>query len=225
MVQSLRRMLPASFLGEPAICYQGAVVVGADGGWLRHETIDAALAKEAIAAVEAAGYFPNVYVRDELYVSRVTEYSERYASFQGLQIHEVGPLDAWLDEPPTKVVIVGDPDVLDLFELEMEQLFDGRLEISKSLPYMLEFTALGITKASALEFLGRHMGFTREQTIAFGDGENDVELVEWAGFGIAVENAHGRVKAVADWVCPPAADEGVASVLEALLDSRLQESA
>ena len=47
----------------------------------------------------------------------------------------------------------------------------------------------------------------------------DVELVAWAGYGIAVENAHPRVKAVASWVCPPAADEGVAAVLEALLDS------
>ena len=46
-----------------------------------------------------------------------------------------------------------------------------------------------------------------------------MELIEWAGYGIAVENAHPRVKAVADWVCPPAADEGVAQVLETYLDS------
>ena len=44
------------------------------------------------------------------------------------------------------------------------------------------------------------MGFTRAETVAFGDGENDVELVEWAGYGIAVDNAHDRVKAVADWI-------------------------
>jgi hydroxymethylpyrimidine pyrophosphatase-like HAD family hydrolase len=60
------------------------------------------------------------------------------------------------------------------------------------------------------------MGFSPAQTIAFGDGENDVELVEWAGYGVAVENAHARVKEVADWVCPPASEEGVARVLEAL---------
>jgi hydroxymethylpyrimidine pyrophosphatase-like HAD family hydrolase len=61
------------------------------------------------------------------------------------------------------------------------------------------------------------MGFTDEETIAFGDGENDVELVAWAGYGIAVANAHDRVKAVADWVCPSAQEEGVAQVLEAYL--------
>ena len=59
---------------------------------------------------------------------------------------------------------------------------------------------------------------SRGATVAFGDGENDVELVEWAGYGVAVANAHERVKAVADWVCPPAEEEGVAQVIEALLD-------
>jgi hydroxymethylpyrimidine pyrophosphatase-like HAD family hydrolase len=75
-----------------------------------------------------------------------------------------------------------------------------------------------VTKGAGLDFLAEHMGFTRAETIAFGDGENDVELVEWAGYGIAVENAHDRVKAVADWVAPSAQDEGVAQVIDALLD-------
>jgi hydroxymethylpyrimidine pyrophosphatase-like HAD family hydrolase len=92
--------------------------------------------------------------------------------------------------------------------------------VTKSLPKFLEFATLGVSKGSGLEFLSERYGFARERTIAFGDGENDVELVEWAGYGIAVENAHERVKAVADWICPPAAEEGVAQVLEALLDSR-----
>ena len=70
-----------------------------------------------------------------------------------------------------------------------------------------------------MEFLSERLGFTRDETISFGDGENDVELIEWAGYGIAVENAHPRVKALAGWVCPPAADEGVALVVDAYLDS------
>ena len=90
--------------------------------------------------------------------------------------------------------------------------------ISKSLPYFLEFAAPGVTKGSGLDFLAEHMGSRASETIAFGDGENDVELVEWAGYGIAVENAHDRVKAVADWIAPSAQDEGVAQVIDALLD-------
>ncbi len=71
-----------------------------------------------------------------------------------------------------------------------------------------------------MEFLAEQLGFSRERTVAFGDGENDLDLVKWGGFGVAVENADPRVKAIADWVCPPAADEGVAQVIEAVLDSR-----
>ena len=99
----------------------------------------------------------------------------------------------------------------------MKARFDGRLYISKSLPYFLEFASPDVTKGSGLAFLAEHLGFTREQTVAFGDGENDVELIEWAGYGVAVENAHERVKAVADLVCPAVGEEGVAQVLEAYL--------
>ena len=58
------------------------------------------------------------------------------------------------------------------------------------------------------------------QVMAMGDGENDVELLDWAGYAVAVENAHERVLAVADWVCPGPEDEGVAQVLEAWLAVR-----
>jgi len=221
MVQSLRRVLEPAGLRDPVICYQGAAVVAADGEWLLHVPIERELAREAIAAVEAEGYDPNVYVGDELYVSRVTAGSRAYAGFQQIPIHAVGDVKAWLPEGPTKVVCVGDPAALDELAGRMRALFAGRLWVTKSLPQFLEFAALGVSKGSGLEFLARRMGFARERTVAFGDGENDVELLEWAGYGVAVENAHERVRAAADWVCPPAAEEGVALVLEALLDSRL----
>ena len=220
MVQSVRRALEPAGLHDPVICYQGAVVVDGDGTWLRHEPIPFELAREALAFAAGEGYSPNVYVGDELYVSTVTPEARNYAEFQHLQIHPVGDLLGWLSEPPTKLVLVGDPEALDAVEARAKAAFEGRLYISKSLPYFLEFAADGVTKGAGLDFLAHRMGFTREETIAFGDGENDVELVEWAGYGIAVENAHERVKAVADWICPSAEDEGVAQVLESLDSNR-----
>jgi hydroxymethylpyrimidine pyrophosphatase-like HAD family hydrolase len=77
-----------------------------------------------------------------------------------------------------------------------------------------------VTKAAGLEFVAEHLGFSRERTVAFGDGENDIELVDWAGYGVAVANANEVVKERADYVCPSVDDEGVARVLEAYLDSR-----
>ena len=206
---------------DPLVCYQGAVVADPDTGeFLRHVPIPLELARETIAAVEAEGFPLNVYVDDELYVARETAESEAYARFQKLAVHPVGDLLAWLDKPPTKLVSVGDPLELDDLEVRMKERFDGRLYISKSLPHFLEFAHPDVTKGSGLEFLAGLLGFTREETVAFGDGENDVELLEWAGYAVAVANAHPKVLAVADYVCPSAEEEGVAQVIEAYLDSR-----
>ena len=219
MVQSIRRAMAPAGLADPVICYQGAVVVDADGTWLRHEPIPLDLARETVAALADEGWSPNVYVDDELYVAADTPEVHRYSSLNKIPFHVVGPLLDWLDAPPTKLVVVGDPGELDALRPRMEERFGDREHIAKSLPYFLEFAQAGVTKGAGLDFLAEHLGFTREQTIAFGDGENDIELVDWAGYGVAVGNAHDRVKALADFVCPPVTEEGVAQVLEAYLDS------
>lgn len=219
MFRSVKRYLDDLELDGLVVCYQGAVVADATGRFLRHLPIPIELAREAIAAV-AGRFHLNCYVGDELYVEEVSEEARAYADFQHLPIHPVGDLLAWLDEPPTKLVAVGEPSVLDELESELKGRFGGRLYISKSLPHFLELAAPEVTKASGFALVARELGVPLERVVAFGDGENDVELLESVGFAVAVENAHERVLAVADFVCPPAAEEGVAQVLEAALDSR-----
>jgi len=215
----VRRFLEPARLGEPVICYQGAVVADADGKWLRHEPIPLELAKEALAALKEEGYDPNVYIDDELYVSDLTQAARDYADFQHLKIHEVGDTLEWLSAPPTKLVAVGDPAALDGVETRMKSAFADRLYISKSLPYFLEFAHPDVSKGSGLAFAADRLGFRPEETVACGDGENDRELLDWAGFGVAVANAHEDVLARADLVVPSVQEEGVALLLEAYLDS------
>jgi Cof subfamily protein (haloacid dehalogenase superfamily) len=221
MFRSVLPYLERAGIDGPVICYQGAVVADPrTGEFLRHEPIPLELARTAIGAIVEEGFHVNCYVNDELYVAEVTPEAERYASFQSIPLHAVGDLASWLTEPPTKLVAIDEPEILDGLEARLKQRFAGRLYISKSLPYFLELASPEVTKGSGLAFLAQHLGFARERTVAFGDGENDVELLEWAGFGIAVANADPRVLAVADWVCPSAGEEGVAQVIEAVLDSR-----
>jgi len=221
MFQSVRRYAQLAGIDDPIVCYQGAVVADpVTGEFLRHVPIAVETAREAIAAVEAEGFPLNVYVDDELYVARETPESDAYASFQHLTVHPVGHLLDWLARPPTKLVVVGDPSQLDALEARLKARFDGRLFISKSLPYFLELASPDATKGTGLAFLADRLGFTAEQTIAFGDGENDVELLQWAGYAVAVANAHEKVLALADFVCPSVEEEGVAQVIEALLHSR-----
>jgi hypothetical protein len=221
MFQSVRRYALEAGIEDPIVCYQGAVVAEpVSGRWLRHVPIPLELARETIAALNAEGFGLNCYVDDELYVAEVTAEAERYAGFQGLELHPVGDLLAWLDRPPTKLVVIDDPEVLDELKERMRERFAGRLYIAKSLPYFLEFASPDVTKAAGLEFVAERLGFSRERTVAFGDGENDLELIDWAGYGVAVENADDRLKERADFVCPRVEEEGVAQVLEAYLDSR-----
>jgi len=105
MFVSVRPYVLQAGIDDPVVCYQGAVVAEPKTGrWLRHEPIPVALAKEAIAAIVAEGFHVNVYVDDELFVGKVTPEARAYADFQGLVIHEVGDLAAWLEKPATKVV-------------------------------------------------------------------------------------------------------------------------
>jgi len=215
MFQSARRYLSGP---EPVVCYQGALVADpVSGEFLLHVPIPVPLAREAVAAIQEAGHGLNCYVDDELYVAAVTPEAERYASFQHLELHVVGPLLDWLERPPTKLVVVGDPEALDRLGADLRARFDGRLFIAKSLPFFLELAHPDVSKGTGLQFVADRLGFTREETIAFGDGENDLELIDWAGYSVAVENAHPVVKARADLIAPSAEEEGVAQVLEAFL--------
>jgi len=219
MFRSVRPYVQQAGLDEPVICYQGAVVAEpASGLFLLHRPIELALAKETIAAVEEAGFGLNCYVDDELYVAEVTEWARAYADFQNLAVEAVGDLRSWLSESPTKLVAVGDPDELDVLQEELRTRFNGRLFISKSLPYFLEFASPEVSKGSGLAFLAERLGFSAEETVATGDGENDRELLDWAGYAVCVEESHPSLYERANLVIPGPEADGVAQMIESYLD-------
>jgi Cof subfamily protein (haloacid dehalogenase superfamily) len=220
MFRGVLPSLQEAGLDDPVVCYQGAVVADpVTGEFLRHVPIPREDALAAIDAVVAAGFHVNCYVDDELYVAEVTPEARSYADFQGLEIHPVGPLDTWLQADPTKLVAVGDPDALDALEAVLKPRFAGRLFISKSLPHFLEFAHPDVSKGSGLQFVAERLGFGPAETVACGDGENDRELLDWAGFGVAVANAHRAILARAQLVVPSVEEEGVALLFDAYLDS------
>lgn len=74
----------------------------------------------------------------------------------------------------------------------------------------------GCGKAHAIEKVLEYYGFTREQSIAFGDGGNDRDMIEYAGIGVAMGNAKEEVKASADYVTASVAEDGVPAALTEL---------
>jgi Cof subfamily protein (haloacid dehalogenase superfamily) len=220
MLRSVQPYLEQAGITDPVVCYQGALVADpTTGEFLRHVPIPVDLAREALAAFAAEGVHVNCYVGDELYVEEVNEYARRYADFQHIPVTPVGPLAEWLEEPPTKLVAVDDELRIAALAERFRGLFKERLFVSTSLPIFLELASPNVSKGSGMEFVADRLGFDAADAIAFGDGENDVELLEWAGFAIAVADAHPRLQELADWTCPGPNEAGVASVLEAYLDS------
>jgi Cof subfamily protein (haloacid dehalogenase superfamily) len=220
MFRSVRRYLEAAALDDPVVCYQGALIADpVTGAFLRHVPIPLAAAHEALDAVIEAGFHINAYVDDELYVAAPTPEAHAYADLNQVQMHVVGDLREWLREPPTKLVAVGDPLALDELEAVLKPQFAGKLFVSKSLPHFLEFAHPEVNKGAGLTFIAERLGFTAAETVACGDGENDRELLDWAGFGVAVANAHPDILSRADLVVPDVEHEGVAVLMESYLDS------
>jgi Cof subfamily protein (haloacid dehalogenase superfamily) len=205
----------------PLVCYQGALVADPRSGeWLLHQPIDVPLALEVIAAVRAEGFHMNVYVNDQLCVERPTPEARTYAEHARLEMVVVGDFDAWLRQPTTKIVVVGEPHSLDDLEIRLRASFDGRLFIAKSLPEFLEVAQPGVSKGAALRFVCNRLGIDPADTVAFGDGANDLELLEAAGLGVAMADADPALLRIADWTVPSVAEDGVASFLSLLVDSR-----
>ena len=132
----------------------------------------------------------------------------------------VGDLVAWLDQPVTKLVVSGDPARMDALRDELVPRFGDRAFIAKSLPFYLEVAAPGVHKGVGCEVVADLLGIDRARCVAIGDGENDLELIDWAGFGIAVGGGHPALEARADWIAPSIDDDGVPRVLQAIAEAR-----
>lgn len=109
-----------------------------------------------------------------------------------------------------KILLAGEPDEIDKYEDILSKRYDGLLDIYKSAPYFLEIMPFGVTKGSMLHMLLQKLGVKREELVAFGDNYNDLTMIGYAGFGVAMGNSEEDVKKIADYVCESNDDDGIA---------------
>lgn len=107
------------------------------------------------------------------------------------------------------------PEIRDDLLAELADL--GPMAIANAEPTNLEITALGANKGAALAFLCNQLGLAPEQVMAFGDGDNDLEMLGWAGQSYAMGNGSANAKAAAKHVTGTNRDAGVAQAVEAYL--------
>ena len=90
--------------------------------------------------------------------------------------------------------------------------------VSSSLPWNIEINSAGATKGQALKALCQALGIDLRDTLAFGDGTNDLDMIRTAGIGVAMGNGAEEVKAAADWIAPYNDDAGVAAGIYRFMD-------
>lgn len=128
-----------------------------------------------------------------------------------------GPLERIWTDPAVKL-LVRHPDLApDVLQHQVAAIVGDAATVTWSVSGLVEISAAGVTKASALHGICERLGVTSGDVIAFGDMPNDIPMLRWAGTSYAVANAHESVKSVAQHGAPSCAEEGVAQVLERLL--------
>jgi len=125
-----------------------------------------------------------------------------------------GDLASVVDGTTTKMVLMTDPAEVEGVAAALRELVGDRLHINRGFPFALEITHALANKGTALEWVAGQLGLDRSQVMAVGDSPNDMEMVAWAGTGVAIDTGEEELKALADWVAPGGPGIGVARAIQ-----------
>lgn len=218
MFRSAARCAQLLGIRIPIICYQGSLIADPwDSHILQHTPMSIATARDAIQEVSQTGVHLNVYIDDELYVNEMTDGLKRYAERNNAEPHLVSDLASCIEKEPTKIMAWGDAKAVDKAHALLVENIGPRCLITRSYATLCEVGHPDSGKANALKFLTGMLGIEQRETVAVGDGGNDVDMIEWAGLGVVMDTAPDEVKAKADWVAKSSPQLGLAELVERLL--------
>ena len=200
----------------PGVYQQGLQVYGPGGKMIYEQTLDSATIKRVEALAQAHRLALIAYCGESIYCQRrcaqtdkIVEYKEPIPTVHSSGLHML-PSSAdqgGLGAPVHKLIFLADDAALFAFRPLLEAATQGSCSITKAVPGMLEVLPFGSNKGVGVSRLLRHMGIDPAQCISFGDGENDVEMLQQTGLAVAVGNARDRLKAVAHVVLDGSSDE------------------
>jgi Cof subfamily protein (haloacid dehalogenase superfamily) len=206
----------------PLICYQGAWIQDpATQKMLRHLPLGKEIALQVLEHFQEPHLRSllsiNFYINDRLYVPEFTPATQIYAERSGIEHTVIKDLRRDIPGEPTKVLALCEtPEVLDDLLISMRQIYTpAELYLTRSVSTFFEATHPLANKGNAVQYLAEEiLGLQAENVMAIGDNFNDVEMISYAGLGVAMGNAPDGVKAVANWVAPDVEEDGVAAAIE-----------
>jgi Cof subfamily protein (haloacid dehalogenase superfamily) len=194
-----------------AICANGAYVVDIDSGeMVRQRLLETETAVELVHALRDR--LPGIVfaVEHHHFAHEPGFAAWNWTPPPGTRVADVVEL---LADPATKLILRHPGHETQAIQDLARELIGERLTVVASGTEAVEVTAAGVNKATAVA----ELGVPPEQVVAFGDYPNDIPMLEWAGLGVAMGNAHPDVIAIADEVTATNDEDGVALVLERIV--------
>jgi Cof subfamily protein (haloacid dehalogenase superfamily) len=196
-----------------AICSNGAVTIDLATGLHIDERLLASDDAQAIVSALQAGVPDVTFAVDAVdMIGHDPAYRPRWAMPKG---HVVAPIMELLTGPIIKLLVRVEGVTGEYLMEHAQAVLGGSASVTRSSNEgLVEITRADVTKASALARLAANHGVDQCDVWAFGDMPNDIEMISWAGTGVAMGNAHPSVMQVANRVTEHVNDDGVAIVLE-----------
>jgi hypothetical protein len=204
----------------PLILYNGARIQDrATGSVLFSAHLPRSQAARGLRLARRFDVHANLYLGECIYIERVSRVSRDSAQKDGVEQVPVGDLLRFLEgqsEEAVKILLIGPGERLEA----LAAAYRAGASSAKDLPHLvrseagyLEIQPHGITKGAALLRVCGCLGISPSAVVAFGDNLNDLEMIQAAGLGVAMGNAHADLKRVARVVAPRHDEAGVAAVL------------
>lgn len=146
--------------------------------------------------------------------TKIDEYMELESRINGMEIKEVTNFTKFVDFDVNKCLMTAEPKKAEIYLEELKEKYEPDLSIYRSEPFFIEIMPKNVDKAQSLDKMLSTVGLTRENTICCGDGFNDMTMIQYAGVGVAMQNAQPSVKKVADYVTKSNDEDGIVAVID-----------
>jgi hypothetical protein len=205
----------------PLVLANGCIIQSMDGEIHHREFMPPEVTRKLFEITDRENSDMVIFVDDHLYFKKMTTNIDRIFGRIRDDITEIGTWKEMEDriESVNKFMILDweNLDRLDRLEEVFSRELDGKAEYLRTNIHHLEVMPNGVSKATGLQYLCKELGITMGEILAFGDFDNDAEMLKAVGFGAAVENATDNTKANADLIIGSCAENGPAVFLNQLI--------
>jgi Cof subfamily protein (haloacid dehalogenase superfamily) len=203
---------------QPIICYSGALIWN-HGDQRLNITIPVSKVKIVYTIVKRLGIHISLYKDDEWFIEELDEWVKQESEITKITPHiaDFSNLFSIWEQDNTganKILCMADFERIQKLEEKLKEYLSSHLNIYPSKSTYLEIMPNHATKTSGIDFLCKEFGIQRSEIIAIGDNYNDINMIEFAGLGIAMGNAPIQVKEIADDITLSNDQDGVAEALK-----------